>query len=232
MIELLQQLITDRILVMDGAMGTMIQSYALEESDFRGERFKDHPSELKGNNDLISLTRPDIITEIHTAYLEAGADIIETNTFNCQAISQADYRLEEHVYEINVAAAKAARRAVDQFKGSHANKPRFVAGALGPTTRSASLSPDVNAPGDRLVDFDQLVDAYYEQARGLLDGGVDLLLIETVFDTLNCKAALFAIDTLLSERGLKMPVMVSGTITECERENTLRPDGRGFLYLN
>ncbi|MCL4109233.1 UNVERIFIED_CONTAM: hypothetical protein GTU68_063001 [Idotea baltica] len=195
-------------------MGTMIQSYGLTEQDFRGDILKDHPSDLKGNNDLLSLTRPDVITEIHVKYLEAGADIIETNTFNSQAISQADYDLAHLSYDINVAAAMAARAAVDGFTSKDSGKTRFVAGALGPTTRSASLSPDVNKPGLRSVDFDQLVKAYYDQARGLLDGGVDIFLIETVFDTLNCKAALFAIDMLQEERETDIPVMVSGTITD------------------
>ncbi len=212
--KLLEKLIRERILVMDGAMGTMIQSYDLGEADFRGDRFRDHPSELKGNNDIISLTRPEIITEIHAAYLEAGADIIETNTFNSQAISQADYGLEEHVYAMNLASAHAARSAIERYREKDDSKPRFVAGALGPTTRSASLSPDVNEPGKRLATFDQLVSAYYEQARGLVDGYVDILLVETVFDTLNSKAALFAIDTLLSERRLDIPIMISGTITD------------------
>ncbi len=209
----LADIIRQRILVMDGAMGTMIQSYGLKEADFRGTRFLDHPCDLQGNNDLLSITRPDVIKEIHLAYLEAGADIIETNTFNAQAISQADYQLGVS-YDINLAAARVAREAVETFEKDHPGKPRFVAGAMGPTTRSASLSPDVNQPGLRAVNFDQLRDAYYEQARGLLDGGVDLLVVETVFDTLNCKAALFAIQTLFDERAARVPIIVSGTITD------------------
>ncbi|NND34563.1 MAG: dihydropteroate synthase, partial [Saprospiraceae bacterium] len=212
--ELLEKLVAERILVIDGAMGTMIQSYGLSEADFRGDILQGHPHDLKGNNDLLSLTQPGIITEIHMAYLEAGADIIETNTFNSQAISQADYHLQHLVYDINVAAAKAARVAVDLFSEKNSSKPRFVAGALGPTTRSGSLSPDVNQPGLRAVTFDELVEAYYEQARGLIDGGVDILLVETVFDTLNCKAALFAISQLKEEKAISTPVMVSGTITD------------------
>ncbi|MCH2445740.1 MAG: methionine synthase [Candidatus Marinimicrobia bacterium] len=191
-------------------MGTMLQAYQLEEADFRGDRFKDHPSDLKGNNDLLSLSRPDVVEAIHTAYLEAGADLIETNTFNANAISQSDYGTEDLVYEINLKSAKIARKSADKF--SH--DPRFVCGALGPTNRTASLSPDVNDPGFRNVSFDELAVAYGEQVRGLLDGGVDILLVETVFDTLNCKAALFAIQSLLEERGEEVPIIVSGTITD------------------
>ncbi|MCB0685919.1 MAG: methionine synthase [Saprospiraceae bacterium] len=212
--DILRKLVTERILVIDGAMGTMIQKYQLKESDFRGDILTNHPKDLQGNNDLLSLTQPEIITDIHLAYLNAGADIIETNTFNAQAISQADYNCEHLVYDINVAAAKAARIAVDSYLQNDSTKPRFVAGAMGPTTRSASLSPDVNQPGYRAVTFDQLVTAYYDQARGLLDGGVDIFLIETVFDTLNCKAALYAVDLLQQEKMTDLPVMVSGTITD------------------
>ena len=206
----IQEIAKERILLIDGAMGTMLQAYQLEEADFRGDRFKDHPSDLKGNNDLLSLSRPDVVEAIHTAYLEAGADLIETNTFNANAISQSDYGTEDLVYEINLKSAKIARKSADKF--SH--DPRFVCGALGPTNRTASLSPDVNDPGFRNVSFDELAAAYGEQARGLLDGGVDILLVETVFDTLNCKAALFAIQSLLEERGEKVPIIVSGTITD------------------
>ncbi|HQU14608.1 MAG: methionine synthase [Chromatiales bacterium 21-64-14] len=206
------KLLQERILILDGAMGTMIQSYRLGEADYRGERFADHPSDLKGNNDLLVLTQPGIIRDIHTAYLEAGADLLETNTFNANAISQADYHLESLAYELNVAAARLAREAADAV--GTAERPRFVAGALGPTNRTASLSPDVNDPGFRNVSFDQLVAAYGEAARGLLDGGADLLLVETVFDTLNAKAALFAIESLFEERGARWPVMISGTITD------------------
>ena len=206
----LQEIAEERILLIDGAMGTMLQAYQLEEADFRGDQFKDHPSDLKGNNDLLSLTRADVVEAIHTAYLEAGADLIETNTFNANAISQSDYGTEDLVYEINLESAKIARKSADKF--SH--DPRFVCGALGPTNRTASLSPDVNDPGFRNVSFDELAAAYGEQARGLLDGGVDILLVETVFDTLNCKAALFAIQSLLEERGEEVPIIVSGTITD------------------
>lgn len=212
--EILKKLVTERILVIDGAMGTMIQGYKLQEADFRGDILKNHPNDLKGNNDLLSLTQPGIITDIHLEYLKAGADIIETNTFNAQAISQADYHCEHLSYDINFAAAKAARKAIEIFRERDNSKPRFVAGALGPTTRSTSLSPDVNQPGYRAVTFDQLVVAYYDQARGLVDGGVDILLVETVFDTLNCKAALYAIDMLQDEKQTDIPVMVSGTITD------------------
>ena len=209
-LKTIQEIAKEQILLIDGAMGTMLQAYQLEEADFRGDRFKDHPSDLKGNNDLLSLSRPDVVKAIHTAYLEAGADLIETNTFNANAISQSDYGTEDLVYEINLKSAKIARKSADKF--SH--DPRFVCGALGPTNRTASLSPDVNDPGFRNVSFDELAVAYGEQVRGLLDGGVDVLLVETVFDTLNCKAALFAIQSLLEERGEEVPIIVSGTITD------------------
>jgi 5-methyltetrahydrofolate--homocysteine methyltransferase len=214
MVTKISQLAKQRILVLDGAMGTMIQRHKLEEEDYRGSRFAEHAMDLKGNNDLLSITRPDIIEGIHQAYLEAGADIIETNTFNGTRISQSDYGLESLVYELNVASAKLARRAADRFCQKTPEKPRFVAGAIGPTNKTASISPDVNNPGYRAVSFDELVDNYYEQARGLLDGGVDVFLVETVFDTLNCKAALFAIQKLKEERQNDIPVMVSGTITD------------------
>lgn len=210
----IQELIKERILVIDGAMGTMIQRYELDEKDYRGDRFKDFPKDIKGNNELLSITQPDIIEAIHNAYLEAGADILETNTFGATAIAQADYDMQDLAYEMNLESAKCARKAVDKFLEKHPEKPRFVAGAFGPTNRTASLSPDVNNPGYRAVTFDQLVDAYYTQAKGLLDGGVDVFLVETIFDTLNAKAALFAIDTLFEERGEKLPIMISGTITD------------------
>lgn len=203
-----------RILVLDGAMGTMIQRYRLNDSDYRGTRFATHPVDLKGCNDLLSITRPDIVREIHHAYLEAGADIIETNTFNATSVSMADYKLESAVYEINVAAARIAKEEAEKFTSINPEKPRFVAGAVGPTSKTASMSPDVNDPGYRAVSYDQLKDSYSEQVRGLLDGGVDLLLVETIFDTLNAKAALYAINEILAERNLRMPVMVSGTITD------------------
>ncbi len=205
-------IIKNRILVIDGAMGTMIQRYKLEEKDFRGARFDDHSKALKGNNDLLSITRPDVIEAIHKAYLEAGADIIETNTFSATSIAQADYNLEALAYEINLESARIAKKAA--IAASTSDKPRFVAGAMGPTNKTASLSPDVNDPGYRAVHFDDLVKAYYDQARGLIDGGADLLLVETIFDTLNAKAALFAIDQLFETRNVKLPIMVSGTITD------------------
>ncbi len=212
----IRELIKQRILVLDGAMGTMIQGYILDEKDFRGERFKDHPHDLKGNNDLLCITQPQIIEEIHKKYLEAGADIIETNTFNSTSVSQADYHLSHLAYELNLCAAQIAKRAVSSFLTSNFEHPtsKFVAGALGPLNKTGSLSPDVNNPGFRAISFDQMVETYREQARGLMDGGVDLLLVETIFDTLNAKAALFAIDELFEETGKKLPVMISGTITD------------------
>lgn len=212
--DLLQQLLRERILVIDGAMGTMIQRYQLQESDFRGERFKDHPKDLRGNNDLLSIVRPDIISEIHTQYLEAGADIIETNTFNGTPISQADYGLESLSYELNYASAKVAKEAADKFTAANPDKPRFVAGALGPTNKTASLSPDVNDPGYRAVDFIDIVDAYTIQIKGLMDGGSDILLVETIFDTLNAKAALYAVMDYMEKTGQKIPVMISGTVVD------------------
>lgn len=204
----------ERILIIDGAMGTMIQQYKLQEDDFRGTRFRDFHKDLKGNNDLLSITRPDVIEAIHRAYLEAGADIIETNTFSSTAIAQADYDLSALAYELNVASGQAARRAADAFMAEHPDRPRFVAGAIGPLNKTLSLSPDVNHPGYRAVTFDEVKDAYAEQVRGLMDGGVDILLVETIFDTLNCKAALFAIDEVAEEKGVRLPVMISGTITD------------------
>ncbi len=212
--DLLARALAARILVLDGAMGTMIQSYGLEEEDFRGRRFTAHPGTLKGDNELLTLTRPDVIEAIHRAYFEAGADIAETNTFNANAVSQADYRTEGLVRELNLEAARLARRVADEFTARDGARPRFVAGILGPTNKTASLSPDVNDPGFRAVDFDRLAAAYGEQAEALLEGGADLLMVETVFDTLNCKAALFAIGALLERRGRRVPVMVSGTITD------------------
>ena len=200
----------DRILVLDGAMGTMVQSYNLEENDFRGERFKDHAKDLKGNNDILCLTKPDIVADIHKAYFDVGCDIVETNTFNANKISQLDYGMEAQSYELNFEAAQIASNVAKYYS----DKPRFVAGAIGPTNRTGSLSPDVNNPGFRNISFDELKEAYYEQAKGLFDGGVDLFLIETVFDTLNCKAALYAVKTLLEEKDSKLPILVSGTITD------------------
>lgn len=212
--KILDELLSERILVLDGAMGTMIQQYHLQEEDFRGQPFKAHTHPLKGNNDLLSVTRPDVIKEIHAAYFAAGADMAETNTFSSTSIAQADYKLESAVYEINYQSAKIAKEVAEDFTRKEPHKPRLVVGSLGPTNRTASISPDVNDPGYRAVTFDQLVAAYAEQVRGLLDGGADLLMVETVFDTLNAKAALFAINTYLEEHDLEVPVMVSGTITD------------------
>lgn len=221
--------LNQRILVLDGAMGTMIQRYTLEEEDFRGERFKDHPSSLKGNNDLLILTRPDIIKAIHAEYFAAGADIVETNTFSSTTIAQADYQLESIAYELNKEGARLAREVADEFTAKEPNKPRFVAGSIGPTNRTASLSPDVNDPGFRAVTFDELVTAYYEQAKGLIDGGSDLLLVETVFDTLNAKAALFAITQLFEDYGKEWPIMVSGTITDASGRTLSGQTAEAFL---
>ena len=219
-----------RILILDGAMGTMIQRYKLDEAGYRGERFKGFPRDLKGNNDLLVLTQPKIIREIHDAYLEAGADIIETNTFNAQAISQADYGLEDVAHEINVAAAKIAREAADAWTEKTPDKPRFVAGAIGPTNRTASISPDVNNPGFRNVSFDALVDAYTVQTRGLIEGGADIILIETVFDTLNAKAAGFAVEQVFDELGVELPIMISGTITDLSGRNLSGQTPEAFWY--
>ena len=210
----MKEILKNRILVLDGAMGTMVQSYKLNEDDFRGKQFKEHSCDLKGNNDLLSLTRPDIVRDIHYAYLDAGADLIETNTFNATSISQSDYHLEDQAYQINLISAKIAKQVATEFTNKNLKKPRFVCGALGPTNKTASMSPDVSSPGFRNITFDELRIAYHEQARGLMDGGVDVFLVETVFDTLNCKAALFAIQSLFDETGISIPVMVSGTITD------------------
>src|SRR6201998_319641 len=203
-----------RILVIDGAMGTMIQRYKPTEEDYRGERFKDYKYSVKGNNDLFSITKPKMIEEIHMAYLEAGADIIETNTFNANPLSLADYHMEELTYELNLESAKIARKAVDEYMKKHPGKGKFVAGAIGPTNKTASLSPDVNDPGYRAVTFDDVANAYTEQIKGLVDGGVDVLLVETIFDSLNAKAALFAIETYFEKAGKRLPIMVSVTITD------------------
>ncbi len=210
----IEQILQHRILVLDGAMGTMIQQYNLEENDYRGSEFSKVSDSLKGNNDLLSITQPKVIREIHEAYLEAGADIIETNTFNANRISQADYNLQDYSYRLSLKSAKLAREAADKYNKINPEKPRFVAGAIGPTNRTASLSPDVGDPGFRNITYDQLVEAYTEQCEGLLDGGCDLLLVETVFDTLNAKAALFAISGVFDKTGKKVPVMISGTITD------------------
>ena len=229
-LKLLHEGLRHRILVLDGAMGTMIQTYELSEADFRGERFAHHPRPLKGDNDLLSLTRPDVIGAIQRAYFEAGADIAETNTFNSTRISQADYGLEAVVYDLNIAAARLLREAADEFTARTPDQPRFVAGVLGPTNRTASISPDVNNPGLRNVSFDELAEAYREQTRGLLDGGVDLLMVETVFDTLNAKGALFAIQDVLRERGVDVPVMISGTITDASGRTLSGQTPEAFWY--
>ncbi|MEP2774119.1 MAG: homocysteine S-methyltransferase family protein [Fulvivirga sp.] len=210
----IHKILEEKILVLDGAMGTMIQRHTLDEADFRGDRFKDHTHPLKGNNDLLSITRPDIIKDIHRAYFEAGADIVETNTFSGTTIAQADYHLEDAVYDINFESAKIAKEVALEITKDNPSKPRFVAGSMGPTNRTASISPDVNNPGFRAITFDQLAEAYKHQAGALLDGSVDMLLVETVFDTLNAKAALFAITELFEERDASVPIMVSGTITD------------------
>jgi 5-methyltetrahydrofolate--homocysteine methyltransferase len=212
--QLLPELLSQRILILDGAMGTMIQQYKLQEDDFRGEthRFDNHPIDLKGNNELLSITKPEVILEIHQKYLAAGADIIETNTFGATTVAQDDYHLAEFAREMNLASAKLARQACDEY--STPDKPRFVAGALGPTPKTASISPDVNDPGARNVDFETLRKAYYEQVESLVEGGIDLLLVETIFDTLNAKAALFAIDEYFENSGERLPIMISGTVTD------------------
>lgn len=206
----LEKVIKERILILDGAMGTMIQRHKLEEEDFRKGAFENHAKSLKGNNDLLSITRPEIIKDIHRQYFQAGADIVETNTFSGTWIAQADYGLEQAVYRINYESAKIAKEVANEFT----DKPRFVAGSIGPTNRTASISPDVNDPGYRAITFDELVGAYKEQVNALMDGGVDILLVETIFDTLNAKAALFAIDQVFEDRNEKIPIMVSGTITD------------------
>jgi 5-methyltetrahydrofolate--homocysteine methyltransferase len=213
-ISALKTAAAERILIIDGAMGTMIQRHKLDEAGYRGARFKDSPHDVKGNNDLLVLTQPNIIREIHEQYLEAGADIIETNTFNAQRISMADYGMQALAREMNVAAAKLARAAADKWSGVTPANPRFVAGAVGPTNRTASISPDVNNPGFRNVSFDELREAYGEQVRGLIEGGADLILIETVFDTLNAKAAGFATMEAFDEMGVELPIIISGTITD------------------
>src|SRR4030043_53170 len=229
-LEILYQELKRRIIVMDGAMGSLIQEYRLSETDFRGSRFRDFPYDLNGNFDVLSLTRPDIITTIHERYLEAGADIIETNTFSANRISQGDYHFEEFVYEINLAAAKLARDAADRFTSGDPSKPRFVAGSIGPTNKTTSISPDVNNPGFRSVTFDELVEAYSEQAKGLIDGGVDILAVETIFDTLNAKAALFAIEQVSSEKSIKVPLIISGTITDASGRTLSGQTLQAFLY--
>lgn len=227
--EQLYKALVERILILDGAMGTMIQRYNFTEEDYRGERFKDWKSPLKGNNDLLSLTQPEAIEEIHRKYLLAGADIIETNTFSGTTIAMADYHMEDLVYELNYESAKIAKKVCDEFTAQNPNKPRFVAGSIGPTNRTASLSPDVNDPGYRAITFDELRIAYKQQAEALLDGGSDILLVETIFDTLNAKAALFAIDEIREERNITIPIMVSGTITDASGRTLSGQTADAFL---
>ena len=230
----LKKILDDRIVILDGAMGTMIQRYKLKEEDYRGERFKDHLTSLKGCNDLLCITQPEIIRDIHLAYLEAGADIIETNTFNATSISMADYKLESLAYEINLAAAKVAREAVQDFetknKKPESGNSHFVAGAIGPTSKTASISPKVSDPGFRAITFDELVEAYTDEVRGLMDGGVDLLLVETIFDTLNAKAALFAIREYFDKVGREIPIMISGTITDQSGRTLSGQTTEAFYY--
>ncbi|WP_445385696.1 homocysteine S-methyltransferase family protein [Robiginitalea sp. IMCC44478] len=225
----IESLLQNRILVLDGAMGTMLQQYSFKEADFRGNRFTDWDQPLQGNNDLLSLTQPEAILEIHSKYLEAGADIIETNTFSATSIAMADYGMQEQVYEINKAAAGIAREAADRFSRKQPDKPRFVAGSIGPTNKTASMSPDVNDPGYRAISFNELRESYKEQITGLLDGGVDILLVETVFDTLNAKAALFAIEEVREERAIDIPVMISGTITDASGRTLSGQTAEAFL---
>ncbi len=208
------QVIQKRILILDGAMGTMLQAYNFSEEDFRGVRFKDYPTSLKGNNDLLSLTQPKAIAEIHRKYFEAGADIVETNTFSGTTIAMADYNMEDLVYELNYESAIIAKQVANEFTKQNPDKPRFVAGSIGPTNKTASLSPDVNRPEYRAITFEELRVAYKQQVEALIDGGVDVLLVETIFDTLNAKAALFAIEEVKEERNIDIPIMVSGTITD------------------
>jgi len=240
-VTLLQRLLGERILILDGGMGTMLQRHELDETAFRGERFvgghdsshtHDHPGscDLKGNNDLLTLTNPDIIRGVHEAYLEAGADLVETNTFNSTRISQADYHLEHLAYELNREGARLARAACDTWEAKTPDKPRFVIGVLGPTSRTASLSPDVNDPGFRNVTFEELVSNYTEAASGLIDGGADIVMVETIFDTLNAKAALFALSELFHQRGVRVPVMISGTITDRSGRTLSGQTAEAFYY--
>jgi 5-methyltetrahydrofolate--homocysteine methyltransferase len=220
--QALEHLLSTRIVILDGAMGTMIQRHKLTEADFRGPRFAEHRKDLRGNNDLLTLTRPDIIAAIHREYLEAGSDIIETNTFSSNAIAQADYALESIAYELNVEGARLARAAADEYTARTPDRPRFVAGSMGPTNRILSISPDVNNPAFRNMTFDELRDAYKVQVRGLMDGGADLLLLETIVDTLNTKAGIVAIEEVFAELGTRIPLMISVTVTD--RPHARRPD--------
>jgi 5-methyltetrahydrofolate--homocysteine methyltransferase len=225
----LYEIAKKRILILDGAMGTMIQQHKFQEADYRGTRFADFAYDLKGNNDLLSLTQPEIIADIHRQYFAAGADIVETNTFNSTRISMSDYHMEDLVWELNFESARIARSVADEFLVKEPHKPRFVAGSIGPTNKTASLSPEVNNPGFRAIDFDTLAVNYKEQARALLSGGADLLLVETVFDTLNAKAALFAIQELYDELGKEYPIMVSGTITDASGRTLSGQTTESFL---
>ena len=225
----IEELLTERILVLDGAMGTMLQRHSFSEDDFRGERFKDWHQPLQGNNDLLSLTHPEAIAEVHRAYLEAGADIIETNTFSATSVAMADYGMEDLAFEMNRESARIASEVAAEFNRKTPEKPRFVAGSMGPTNKTASLSPDVNNPGYRAITFEALRSAYREQAEGLLEGGVDLLLVETVFDTLNAKAALFAIADAQADCPVKVPVMISGTITDASGRTLSGQTAEAFL---
>ncbi len=225
----LKNILKDRILILDGAMGTMIQRHNFTEDDYRGEQFKEYHTSVKGNNDMLSLTQPEAIKEIHRQYFNAGADIVETNTFSSTTIAMADYDMEEYVYELNYQSAKIAREVADEFNETEPDKPRFVAGSIGPTNRTASMSPDVNDPGYRAVTFDDLRLAYKQQVGALIDGGVDVLLVETIFDTLNAKAALFAIEEVNEERNLQVPIMVSGTITDASGRTLSGQTAEAFL---
>lgn len=225
----IEEILSKKILILDGAMGTMLQEYKFSEEDFRGSRFADWPVSVKGNNDLLSITQPQAIAEIHRKYFLAGADIVETNTFSATTIAMADYDMQELVYELNYESARIAKKVAEELTQENSKKPRFVAGAIGPTNKTASMSPDVNDPGFRAISFLDLHKAYKQQAGALIDGGVDVLLIETVFDTLNAKAALFAIDELKEERGLDIPVMISGTITDASGRTLSGQTAEAFL---
>jgi len=225
----LEELLSQKILILDGAMGTMLQEYKFSEEDFRGKRFADWPVSLKGNNDLLSITQPEAIATIHRKYFDAGADIVETNTFSGTTIAMADYKMEELIYELNYESARIAKKVAEEVTAENPEKPRFVAGAIGPTNKTASMSPDVNDPGYRAISFDELRKAYKDQAKALIEGGVDVLLVETVFDTLNAKAALFAIEELKEELDADIPVMVSGTITDASGRTLSGQTAEAFL---
>ena len=225
----IKEILKERILILDGAMGTMLQRYKFTEEDFRGERFKDWEHPLQGNNDLLSLTQPDAIADVHRQYFDAGADIVETNTFSGTTIAMADYFMEDLVYELNYETARIAKMVADEFTAKEPNKPRFVAGSIGPTNKTASMSPDVNDPGYRAISFDELRIAYKQQVEALLDGGSDILLVETIFDTLNAKAALFAIEEVKEERNINVPIMVSGTITDASGRTLSGQTAEAFL---